>query len=210
MEDGTITPECRTKPSERDAAPSPWSLAIALALSMVLLAILGPILSSLFGRGFHLTRLWLSPMGVLMAAPAVMAALLTRRSPLPVTISAAAIAMLTMPRMPFPHTLGYMPALFAGLAVWLAATRSPIPSPGLRRAPGERMPSRFWIPAVALLMVPLPIIVRALVANRDAPVGIATAMIVLPVAYAIFGAWLAAFVCDRFGAAVAKDALARS
>jgi len=189
-----------------EQAPSPWSLIAAIMIAILIVTLI----PGRHAYGLAMPRHAFSPWALVFAIPAILTALMTRRSPMPVTIAATTLMMVMHPRMLFAPSSGILAPVLMGVAVWLACTRSPIPGSGLRRAPGETMPLRIWIPAIALVLTPLPFIARAMFRHSDAPMGMVTAMFVMPVVFAILTSWIVAFATDRFGAAIGRDALRRS
>lgn len=189
-----------------DGAPSPWSLIAAIAIAVLVVTFI----PGRHAYGLSIPRHAFSPMALVFAVPAILAALMTRRSPMPVTVAAAVLTMLMMPRMVLAPSNAILSPILVGLAVWLACTRSPIPTSGSRRAPGVAMPLRLWIPGVALALTPLPFIARAAFRHSDAPMGMVTAMFVMPIVFAVLTSWIVAFATDRFGIAVSRDTIRRT
>jgi hypothetical protein len=126
-------------------------------------------------------------------------AMMTRKSPALVTTLAVVLARLPMMLID-PTTAG--PVAFTAFLVWFACTLPSLASDDVRRGPGERMASRWWMPVLALVLFSAPYVVRAAVADRDVPVGFATAIITIPVALVLIGIWIPAFLTDLVGAVV--------
>lgn len=192
--------------SDGEGAPSSWSLIAAIAIAILVVTLI----PGRHAYGLSIPRHAFNPMALVFAVPAILAALMTRRSPMPVTIAAAALTMFMMPRMVLAPSNAILSPILVGLAVWLACTRSPIPTSGLKRAPGVAMPLRLWIPALALALTPLPFIARAAFRHSDAPMGMVTAMFVMPIVFAVLTSWIVAFATDRFGVAMSRDTIRRT
>lgn len=209
-----------TEPSTTDEAiagdQAPPPIAIIAAYAGAILAFL--LISGIFaatlwhsyghGRSLRMTIMAV-PMLAIMLAPSFIAAMLTRRSPLPVTISAAALAVILQPGLLLARTPGLIGAVVVGAAIWLAATRLRIRTVDERRPVGEPMPLRVWMPVLALALGTLPFIARSMSNDPFKPIGYATMFMVAPFIWLLLVSWLSAVVPDRIGAFIGRDALRR-
>lgn len=143
-------------------------------------------------------------MAILQLVPPVAVVLMTRRSPALVTaLSVVALGLLQkISLIVYPQVL--IPPLVTGLFVWIACVSGATASHDERREPGERMRSHWWMPVVGLALMTVPYLVRASVADGDVPVGMVTAMLVLPVAIGLIVIWIPSFLVDAIGAMVTR------
>jgi hypothetical protein len=206
-----ITQPTTDVPESGEAAPPVLAILAAYGAAVLALALISIAVASTFWHGRALRMALMSvPMIAIMFAPSFIAALMTRRSPLPVTISAAALGMILQPGLLMTRTPGLVSAAIVGTAIWLAAKRLRIEPTDRRRPVGRAMPLRIWMPASAIALGLLPFLARSMSNDPFKPVGYATMFLVAPFVWLLMVSWLSAVVPDRIGAFVGRDALRRS
>ena len=185
-----------------DRVPAIWTVCAAFAVALVLSAILGPLISP-FGR--FSAAMMMTPLGLVSSTAPLIAAILTRRSPVPVFVSAIGLSFLVRWLLPIGW-FGFFGPNLADMAIMMlvmfALTRIGwVTTDEMRRRPGHRMALRPWLLLLSALVFALPLILGMTLGTSGRGghvmlVTAASAIIFVPVAVQILSGWIAALLAD--------------
>lgn len=207
-------------PSERSApdyAPDPWVLVAAVlaasfCMTLVNMAIEHTTKTDTFQTAYRFSILdigWLVMQAAMIAIPAIVAVLMTRRSAMPITVAAAALVTILLPKMDMYGLPWILGVAVMALFVWLACTRSPIKSTDKRRGPGEPMNRKIPGRVVKICLISFVLIAIAMIAFMGS-MGALLVLMIIPICYKVALGWFAAVVCDGFGTKNERNAIDKS
>ena len=203
--------------STPDLAPSPWALVAAVLAgsfwtTLVGLAIAQTLTANTFmatyrSNGPNYSGLFVTAM--IGAVPVIMAVLLTRRSSTLITVATATLATILLSKGQMYGFTWILGAASMAFFVWLACTRSSMKSFDERRRPGESMPLGIPSQMIKVGLISFVLVAIALMVVMG-PLAPFLVMMIIPISYTLFIAWIAAVLCDGFGTKIARNAIAKN